>query len=445
MPNPEYGMRNGRYGKLVALAVGLVALLWLWGGESLTRAALPSAGGMGVATSGLVTTLFLEPITYENADYYYDHNNELQYSNYIFHHGIDVSGGCYAGTYPIYAASDGIVALAQYVNDGYGTQVAIDHGWNIGGNGRYTYTFYGHMGNRSTGERYIVVSPGQLVRVGQLLGYQGNDGTAFGSCSPNPGTHLDWEIRLSNVPVAYSTAMRYSAIAASHNFYVGLQLTYGRPNPVPRVTAGPFPGGGPTPTAAPPVPTPTAAPGPCGMRFSDLTTAHWAYDYIGYLYCRNVVSGFPDGTFRPDSETSRAEFTKWISLAFGWNLYNPYYSSFSDVPRTHPYYQYIETAKLRGIIVGYGDGTFRPGNTVTRAQATKMLVLGRGWPLVTPYNPTFPDVLGDNWCYGYVETALRRGIIGGFGDGTFRPNYPLTRAHLSKMLALTLQQARPAP
>ena len=221
---------------------------------------------MGVATSGWVTTLFLEPITYENADYYYDGNNQLQYSNYIFHHGIDISGGCYAGTYPIYAAADGIVALAQYINDGYGTQVAIDHGWNIGGNGRYTYSFYGHMGNRSSGDRYIVVSPGQYVHAGQVLGYQGNDGTSFGSCAPDPGTHLDWEIRVSNVPIGYSTAMRYTGIAASHNSYLGQQVTYGIANPVTRITAGPFNGG----TPAPSLPTPTAGPtstpvaGPCG-------------------------------------------------------------------------------------------------------------------------------------------------------------------------------------
>ncbi len=432
-----------RLSKLFVLLIGFCALGW--GGTSLTQAALPASGGMGIASSGWVTTLFLEPITYENADYYYDGNNQLQYSSYIFHHGIDISGGCYAGMYPIYAVADGLVAFAQYINDGYGTQVAIDHGWNIGGNGRYTYSFYGHMGNRSTGDRYIVVSPGQYVQAGQVLGYQGNDGTSFGSCAPDPGTHLDWEIRVSNVPLGYSTAMRYSAIAASHNYYVGQQLTYGIANPVTRVVAGPFAGGTPIPTLPTPTPGPTSTPvaGPCGMEFTDLRREHWAYDYIGYLYCRNVVSGFGDGTFRPDAETSRGEFTKWLTLAFGWNLYNPYYPSFTDVPTNHPYYQYIETAKLRGIIEGYGNGAFGPGNTVSRAQATKMLVLSKGWPLVNPSSPTFPDVLGDTWSYRYVETALRRGIIGGFGDGTFRPGYPLTRAQLSKMLALSLQQNRP--
>ncbi len=431
-----------RLAKLLVLVAGLAVLFW--SGTSLTQASLPASGGLGIATSGWITTLFLEPITYENADYYYDQNNQLQYSSYIFHHGIDVSGGCYAGTYPVYAAADGVVALAQYINDGYGTQVVIDHGWNVGGNGRYTYTFYGHMGNRVTGDRYIVVSPGQYVHAGQLLGYQGNDGNAFGSCPPDPGTHLDWEVRVSNVPVSYSTAMRYSAISASHNYYVGQQLTYGQPDPVTWVSAGPFPGG-PTPTPAPPVATPTVGPGPCGMQFSDLPPGHWAYDYVNYLYCRNIVTGFSDGTFRPNTETSRAEFTKWISLGFGWNLYNPYFPSFTDVPPTHPYYEYIETAKLRGIIVGYGDGTFGPDNVVLRAQAAKMLVLAKGWPIVTPSDPDFSDVPVDTWSYGYVETALERGIIGGYGDGTFGPSNSLTRAQLSKMLALTMQQARPAP
>lgn len=410
---------------------------------ALTKAATPTDGGMGVATSGWITTYFLEPITYESADYYYDQGNQLQYASYIFHHGADISGGCYAGTYPIYAAADGIVALAQYLNDGYGTQVVVDHGFNVGGNGRYTYGFYSHMGNRATGERYIVVSPGQFVRAGQLLGYQGNDGSSFGSCAPDPGTHLDWEIRLSNVPVAYGIYMRYSGIAASHNYYVNQQLTYGLPNPVTRVVAGPFdPGSNPTNT---PGPAPTWTPGPCGMNFSDLPDTHWAYSYVSYLFCRNVISGYADGTFRPENYTTRGQFTKMVAIGMGWNLYNPYFPSFIDIAPGSDFYQYIETAHLRGIINGYEDGTFRSNNNITRAQASKMLVLANGWEIVNPPSPTFPDILPGHWAYGYIETAIRHGIIGGYSDGTFRPNVPLTRAELSKMVALTLQQARPTP
>ncbi len=422
----------------VFVAVGLCALLWST--MRTTQASVPLPAGMGVATSGYVTTLFLEPITYENADYYYDQNNQLEYSNYIFHHGVDISGGCTAGAYPIYAAAAGVVAFAQYINDGYGTQVAIDHGWNVGGNGRYTYTFYGHMGNNSTGQRYIAVSPGQRVAAGQLIGWQGNDGNAFGSCQPNPGTHLDWELRVSNVPLQYSTTMRYNGIPASHNFYLGQQVTYGLAHPAGHLVFGPFNGGGPPPPVGTPTPVASPTPGPCGMDFSDLPSSNWAYSYVGYLYCNGVVSGYSDGTFRPDENTSRAEFTKWISLGLGWNLYDPYFSSFTDMPANNAYYKYIETAKLRGIIDGYSDGTFRPTSIINRAQAAKMLVIAKGWTLVNPPNPTFPDMPSDNWAYSYVETAVSHGIIGGYDDGTFRPSDPLTRALLSKMLALAMQQ-----
>lgn len=422
----------------VFVAVALCALLWST--MRSTQASVPLPTGMGVATSGYVTTLFLEPITYENADYYYDQNNQLEYSNYIFHHGVDISGGCTAGSYPIYAAAAGVVAFAQYINDGYGTQVAIDHGWNVGGNGRYTYTFYGHMGNNSTGQRYIAVSPGQRVAAGQLIGWQGNDGNAFGSCQPNPGTHLDWEVRVSNVPLQYSTSMRYNGISASHNFYLGQQVTYGLSHPAGHLVFGPFNGGPPPPPVGTPTPVASPTPGPCGMDFSDLPSSNWAYSYVGYLYCNGVVSGYSDGTFRPDENTSRAEFTKWISLGLGWNLYDPYFPSFTDMPANNAYYKYIETAKLRSIIDGYSDGTFRPTAIINRAQAAKMLVIAKGWTLVNPPNPTFPDMPSDNWAYGYVETAVSHGIIGGYDDGTFRPSDPLTRALLSKMLALAMQQ-----
>jgi hypothetical protein len=425
---------------MLAFGLGILVLFGvLLSGAGVTA---PLRGGLGISTSGYVTTLFLEPITYESADYYYDENNLLQYAGYIFHHGVDISGGCYAGVYPIYAAADGIVALAQYINDGYGTQVVIDHGFNIGGNGRYTYTFYAHMGNRTTGERYIAVSPGQYVYAGQVIGYQGNDGTSFGSCQPSPGTHLDWEVRLSNAPLNYGTAMRYSAIAGSHNFYVASQLTYGLPNPAQQVSAGPFgPGGQPTNT---PAPVATWTPGACGMRFTDLPDTHWSYPYVSYLYCRGVISGYADGTFRPDSFNTRGQFSKMMTLAFGWNLYNPVFPSFSDVQPGTEFYQYIETAKLRGIIDGYPDGTFKVGNSVTRGQASKMLVLARNWQVVYPATPTFPDVPPSHWAYGFIETAIRHGIAGGYSDGTFKPNNLLTRAQLAKFIALAAQQpARP--
>ncbi len=431
---------------VVLLVLSLAALVFGVASTALASRPAPETGGLGVATGGILTTYFLEPINYEDSGDYYDQSNLLQYTNYTFHHGVDISGGCVAGVNPVYAAADGTVALAQYINDGYGSQVALDHGYNVGGNSHYTYTFYSHMGNRNSGQSYIMVTPGQYVFAGQLIGYQGNDGSVYGTCGPDPGTHLDWEIRVSDTALSYNIYMRYGATAASHDFYTGHQLTYGDPYPDASVEPGPFSGGGnPTDTPVPTntsVPEPTWTPGPCGMLFTDLPDTHWAYSYISYLFCHNVVSGYADGTFRPGETSTRGQFTKMIVLGYNWTLYNPVYPSFTDVPFDSAFYQYIETAHLRGIINGYADGTFQPGNAVTRAQAAKMLVLSHGWSPFDPGYPTFWDVPPDNWAYSWVESAYSHSIISGYADGAFHPEYSITRAQLSKMLVLTLQQTR---
>ncbi len=174
------------------------------------------------------------------------------------------------------------------------------------------------------------------------------------------------------------------------------------------------------------------------MSFTDVQNTYWAYSYITYLYCRNAVSGFGDGSFRPTAGTTRGQFTKMLVLGFGWNLYNPYFASFNDVPGDSPYYQYIETAHLRDVISGYGDGTFRPNSLINRAQTAKMIVLAKGWRPSPPGDSRFSDVPSAYWAYGYIDTAYNKGIINGYTDGTFHPDIEVNRAQLSKMLSLAV-------
>jgi hypothetical protein len=131
-----------------------------------------------------------------------------------------------------------------------------------------------------------------------------------------------------------------------------------------------------------------------------------------------------------------------LVVGMGWNLYIPYFPTYSDVEASDPIYPYVETATFRGVAGGYEDGTFRPNNPVTRAQAAKMLTTARSWPPYYPPVQTFTDVPPADWSYGYVEAAYSRSIIGGYEDRTFRPHLHVTRAQLSKMLALTIQAAR---
>jgi hypothetical protein len=156
---------------------------------------------------------------------------------------------------------------------------------------------------------------------------------------------------------------------------------------------------------------------PCGNTFTDVQTSDYFYEPVRYLYCHGVVSGYADNTFRPYNNTTRAQMVKIVVLGFGIPIQTPATPTFSDVPAGHPFYAVVETAAARGIVGGYADGTFRPQMDVTRGQLAKIDVAAAGWALVTPPDRTFADVLPGTAFYTFVETAYCRGIISGYDCG----------------------------
>src|SRR5262249_27791411 len=115
--------------------------------------------------------------------------------------------------------------------------------------------------------------------------------------------------------------------------------------------------------------------------------------------------------------------------------------TFSDVPASHPFYAFIETAAAHNIVSGYGDGTFRPNTNVTRGQLSKIDVVAAGWPLINPASPTFTDVPRSSAFYPFVETAVCRSVISGYADHTFRPGANATRGQISKIVYLSITGA----
>jgi N-acetylneuraminic acid mutarotase len=201
----------------------------------------------------------------------------------------------------------------------------------------------------------------------------------------------------------------------------------------------------PTPTSTAtvthtPTATPTGSVTPaCTITFSDVHPADYFYVAVQYLACHGVISGYADGTFRPFNNTTRGQLTKIVVLAEGW-AQQCATQHFSDVPPTDPFYCYVETAYSHGIISGYADGTFRPGNNVTRAQLCKIVVLAEGWTNSCPQPGHFSDVPLDNPFFCYVETAYNHGIITGYADGTFRPGNSATRGQISKIVYQAITQ-----
>jgi hypothetical protein len=153
-----------------------------------------------------------------------------------------------------------------------------------------------------------------------------------------------------------------------------------------------------------------------------------------YLYCHGAISGYSDGTFRPYNNTTRGQLSKIVVLAEGWAIDTTGGPHFSDVPTSNPFYTFIETAFNHAIISGYSDGTFRPGNNVTRGQLSKIVVLAQVWTIDISGGPHFSDVGPNNAFYSYIETAFNHGIISGYSDGTFRPGNSATRGQISKIV-----------
>ena len=184
-------------------------------------------------------------------------------------------------------------------------------------------------------------------------------------------------------------------------------------------------------------------PDQCQISFSDVQPSDWFYDFVRCLYCRGAISGYADGTFRPYNTTTRGQMTKIVIAGFGIPINTAGGPHFTDVPTTNPFYAFIETAFNNGIVSGYSDGTFRWGNEVTRGQLSKIVVqaaiIVNHWTLINPTTPTFSDVPRTDPFYQFIETAYCHGIISGYSDGTFRPGNNATRAQISKIVCLAVR------
>jgi hypothetical protein len=181
---------------------------------------------------------------------------------------------------------------------------------------------------------------------------------------------------------------------------------------------------------------PATTPRPNPGRFSDVLPTDYFYNFVLDLNDDGVISGYSDGTFRPYNHATRGQFVKIVVLAFHIPLYSGNEQHFTDVPTDHPFYVYIETAHRDNILSGYPDGTFRPYANVTRGQITKIAVEAAGMQDLSTDTPTFSDVPLGSTFYNYIETAYANGIISGYADGTFKPYNYATRGQVTKIVDL---------
>lgn len=143
--------------------------------------------------------------------------------------------------------------------------------------------------------------------------------------------------------------------------------------------------------------------------FSDVPKGYWAANYIGYMQQFGIITGYSDGSFRPDAPVTRAEFA---AIASRFEKLTEGSKSFADVPDTYWAARYINFAATRGWVTGYSDGTFKPENTITRAEvaAVTCRLLERSADqnyIRSHLNElrTFSDMTESHWAYWYAMEA----------------------------------------
>lgn len=142
------------------------------------------------------------------------------------------------------------------------------------------------------------------------------------------------------------------------------------------------------------------------------------------------ISGYPDGTVGPDKTITRAE----AAMMF-YNLLadkNGDTRAFTDVPANQWYTKAVTALAGRGIISGYPDGTFKPNAPITRAEFVTMAMNFANTDKGTVCS--FPDVPQNMWYYGAIAGATQNGWISGYPDGTFGPDRYITRAEVTSVI-----------
>lgn len=163
---------------------------------------------------------------------------------------------------------------------------------------------------------------------------------------------------------------------------------------------------------------------------------HWAEANIRKLVDLNVISGYPDGSFKPDDNITRAEFATLLVKAFKLAPQNG--KVFLDTAG-HWAENNISTAALSGIVNGYEDGSFGPDDLITREQMAVMIVKAKKMALKSGeiQFADGPDVSA--WARDALATAIKYSIMKGYPDNTFLPQGNATRAEAVTVIVNALK------
>lgn len=168
-------------------------------------------------------------------------------------------------------------------------------------------------------------------------------------------------------------------------------------------------------------------------EYSDVLPTQWFSQHIGYLSNKKQISGYLDGSFKPYQVITRAEAATLLGRALGYDGIQSD-TVFKDVAKTSFASGYIQKAVEAKIITGYADGTFKPGKTVTRAEMAILITKAFELTSAQSTQNIFLDVSPSMAAYSYILPIIEAQVTKGYSDNTFRPNEKITRSEFSAFL-----------
>ncbi|WP_169084815.1 LamG-like jellyroll fold domain-containing protein [Paenibacillus sp. PL91] len=160
---------------------------------------------------------------------------------------------------------------------------------------------------------------------------------------------------------------------------------------------------------------------------------HWAEKDFNVWQNKQLIKGYGDGIFKPNQAISRAEFITLINRVF--RFVEEQEVSFSDVPASSAFFKEMGKALAAGYITGYSDGTIRPNGLITRQEAAVMLFRAFRLKSTVNHESALTDLaVLPAWSKVAVDTLVNESYIEGYEDKTFKPTKKITRAEALRLV-----------
>ncbi|EJS55440.1 hypothetical protein ICG_03702 [Bacillus cereus BAG1X1-3] len=168
-------------------------------------------------------------------------------------------------------------------------------------------------------------------------------------------------------------------------------------------------------------------------EFPDVPKGHWSYKAITNLTSKEIIAGYDNGKFGFGDIVNREQVAALIYRALKPEAKSEYKNPYSDISEgTTMFRKEILALTDMGIFVGDGKGTFRPKESLTRAEMA--VILQKAFKLKVKANHTFNDVPKNHWANDAISALESNGVAAGNGAGAFNPTSVLTREEYAQFL-----------